>query len=125
MKTSEAVTNPSTFTSAVPVLPTTNMDQAIAFYEQLGFQVIHQQADYALVTREAVELHIWLCSERSLTENSGCRIFVTGIEALYQEFQAKGLLDAKAAVTHKPWGTKEFVVFSPDCVLITFVERVA
>jgi hypothetical protein len=42
-----------------------------------------------------------------------------------QEFQAKGLVDTKAAVTHKPWGTKEFVVFSPDSVMITFVERVA
>ena len=125
MKTPEGETLPSTFMSAVPVLPATNMDQALVFYEQLGFQVIHRQADYALVIREAVELHIWLCSERSLTENSGCRILVTGIEALYQEFQAKGLVDTRAAVTDKPWGTKEFVVFSPDCVLVTFVERVA
>jgi hypothetical protein len=61
VKTPEGETLQTTFMSAVPVLPATNMDQAFVFYEQLGFQVIHWQADYALVIREAVELHIWLC----------------------------------------------------------------
>ena len=46
-----------------------------------------------------------------------------GFQVLHQEYQIKGLLASNAAVRHTPWGTKEFVVFDPDRVLITFVER--
>jgi len=113
----------ATLISAAPVLPTTSISQATSFYGQLGFQVLHQDAEYAIVKRDAVELHVWLCPDPSLAEKSSCRIQVTDIEALYQEYQSKGLLASNATVRHTPWGTKEFVVFDPDRVLITFVER--
>ncbi len=61
--------------------------------------------------------------EPCLSENSSCRIKVTNIEGLYQEYQAKGLLEAQATVSLKPWGAKEFVVFDSDRVLITFFEH--
>ncbi len=112
------------FTGAVPVLPTPDLGRATSFYEQLSFQILHQEAEYAIVTRDGVELHLWLCPDRTLAENSSCRIQVTGLEALYQEYQTKGLLAPDAAVRAKPWGTRELVVFDPDRVLITFVERV-
>jgi len=112
------------FTSAVPVLPATDLHQATSFSGQLGFQVLHQDAGYAIVKRDGVELHVWLCPNRSFAEHSSCRIQVSGIEALYQEYQTKGLLTSNAAVRAKPWGTKEFAVFDPDRVLITFVERI-
>lgn len=54
--------------------------------------------------------------------SESCRINVTNIEALYQEYQAKGLLEAQATVSLKPWGAKELVVFAPDRVLIIFVD---
>jgi catechol 2,3-dioxygenase-like lactoylglutathione lyase family enzyme len=112
-----------TFTGAVPVLPTTNISQATSFYGQLGFQILHQEAEYAIVKRDSVELHVRLCPDQSLAENSSCRIQVIGIEALYREYQSKGLLSSNAAVRNTPWGTKEFVAFDPDRVLITFVEH--
>jgi hypothetical protein len=112
------------FISAVPVLPTADLSQATSFHGRLGFQVLHQDAEYVIVKRDGVELHVWLCPDQSLAENSSCRIQVTGIEALYQEYQLKGLLASNAALRDTPWGTKEFVVFDPDRVLITFVERI-
>ena len=113
---------PARMNAAVPVLPTTAISQAITFYEQLGFQTRHQDAEYAIFTRDSVELHVWLSTEPSLAGNSSCRINVTNIEALYQEYQAKGLLEPQAVVNIKPWGAKEFVVFDPDRVLLTFFE---
>ncbi len=86
--------------------------------------MLHQEAEYAIVTRDGVELHLWLSPERSLAEQSSCRIQVTGLEALYEEYQTRGLLAPDAAVRAKHWGTRELVVFDPDRVLITFVERV-
>jgi hypothetical protein len=87
---------PSTFTSAIPVLPTNTIEQAITFYGQLGFQTLHQDAEYAIFQRDTVELHVWLCTDQSFIENSSCRIKVRNIEGLYQEYQAKGLLDLRA-----------------------------
>lgn len=124
MSTQSPSENQATFTSAVPVLPITNISQATSFYGKLGFQVLHQEVEYAIVKRDAVELHVWLCSDRSLAENSSCRIQVTDSEALYQEYQTKGLLASTATVRDEPWGTKEFAIFDPNRVLITFVERV-
>ena len=123
MSTQTSPESQATLTGAVPVLPTTNLSQVTDFFGQLGFQVLHQEAEYAIIKRDGVELHVWLCPDPALAENSSCRIQVAGIEALYQEYQIKGLLASNAAVRHTPWGTKEFVVFDPDHVLITFVER--
>lgn len=111
------------FRSAVPVLPTATISQAITFYEQLGFQTLHQDADYAVFRRDTAEVHVWLSAESVLAENSSCRIQVSNIEALYQEYQAKGLLEPGVTVSVKPWGAKEFVVFDPDRVLLTFFEQ--
>ena len=122
MSTQSPSESQPTFTGAVPVLPTTNMSQATRFYGQLGFQVLHQEAEYAIVKRDGVELHVWLCQDPALAENSSCRIQVAGIEALYQEYQIKGLLASNAAVRHTHWGTKEFVVFDPDRVLMTLTH---
>ena len=114
---------PLLFESAVPVLPTTAISQAITFYERLGFQTLHQDADYAIFRRDTVEVHVWHSVESALTENSSCRIQVSNIEALYQEYQAEGLLEPGVTVSVKPWGAKEFVVFDPDRVLLTFFEQ--
>jgi len=114
---------PLIFESAVPVLPTATISQAITFYEQLGFQTLHQDADYAIFRRDTAEVHVWLSAESALAQNSSCRIQVSNIEALYQEYQAKGLLEPGVTVSVKPWGAKEFVVFDPDRVLLTFFEQ--
>jgi len=111
------------FTSAIPMLPTTNMEQALTFYEHLGFQALYHSADYAIFVRDTIELHIWLCLDPSISGHSACRINVRGIEALYQDLRQKDLLKPDASVTQKPWGTYEFEVFSPEQVIITFVEQ--
>src|SRR5438876_12425241 len=97
---------PLSFESAVPVLPTTAISQAITFYEHLGFQTLHQDADYAIFRRDTVELHVWLSAEPALAEQSSCRIQVSNIEALNQEYQAKGLLEPQLTVSVKLWGAK-------------------
>ncbi len=100
MSTQSPSQRQATLTSAVPVLPTTSISQATTFYGQLGFQVLHQEPEYAIVKRDAVELHLWLCPDRSLAEKSSCRIQVTDIEVLFQEYQTKGLLASTATVRH-------------------------
>jgi hypothetical protein len=89
------------------VLSTTDLGLATSFYRQLGLQVLHHEAEYAIVTRDGVELHQWLCSDRTLAEQSLCGIQVTGLEALYQEDQTLAQL-----VPEAPSPRQEFVMCS-------------
>jgi len=64
-------------TSAVPILPARDMDEAVAFYGRLGFRLVGRHPDYALLKRESAELHLWLCDDRHLAENTACYLSST------------------------------------------------
>ncbi len=79
-----AIRKPADFHRRGSCTPHDQHEPGNRFYGQLGFQVLHQEAEYAIVKRDGVELHVWLCQDPALAENSSCRIQVAGIEALYQ-----------------------------------------
>jgi hypothetical protein len=110
-------------THAVPVLPAQNIEETVRFFEQrLGFTRRHQEADYGIIRRDAVEIHFWRCADRQLAENSSCRIHVEGIEQLYQELVNEGIVHPNAALEAKPWGTREFAIVDGNGNLVWFVE---
>jgi hypothetical protein len=75
----------SPFERAIPVLPSLDLARTAAFYEGvLGFVRRHLDADYAILVRDAVEIHFWRCTDPRLAEASGCRIGVTAIAPLYE-----------------------------------------
>jgi len=111
--------------SAVPVLASLNITKTIQFYcSVFGFTKIHEEpAVYGIVQRDAVQIHFWACSEKHIAENTACRINVKEIDALYAEFQPKGVIHPNAPLQEKPWGTLEFGVVDEDGNLITFFEE--
>lgn len=111
--------------SAVPVLASLNITKTIQFYcSVLGFTKIYEEpAVYGIVQRDAVQIHFWACSEKHIAENTACRISVQEIDALYAEFQPKGVVHLNAPLQEKPWGTREFGVVDEDGNLITFFEK--
>jgi catechol 2,3-dioxygenase-like lactoylglutathione lyase family enzyme len=114
------------FLSAVPVLPALDIAETIAFYkEHLGFVPDFQSEDYAGLSRGSVQIHVWLCNDRQIAENSSCRINVRGIEHLYQEYQAQNVIHPNGSSTTKPWGLKEFTVLDSNGNCITFAETPA
>ena len=50
---------------------------------------------------------------------------VEGIDALYAEMQAAGVVHPNGLLQQQPWGMKEFAVLDGDGNLIKFGERVA
>jgi hypothetical protein len=81
----------SPFERAIPVLPSLDVARTVAFYEGvLDFVRRHLDADYAIVVRDAVEIHFWRCTDPRLAEASGCRIGVTAIAPLYEAMRGKG-----------------------------------
>lgn len=110
--------------AATPVLPSLDIGRTVAFYcEQLGFEAVHVAPDYAIVEREAVELHFWPCEDPDLPKASGCRVEVVGIEALHAQCAALGIVHPNAPLADKPWGSREFAVLDPDGNIVTLHEE--
>jgi catechol 2,3-dioxygenase-like lactoylglutathione lyase family enzyme len=75
---------------AVPVMPSRDLEESLAFYEALGFQnrgAPPEQWDYLIVGRGGVELHFYAePTVDPLTTASGCYVFVADAQALYDEW---------------------------------------
>lgn len=127
--------------SAVPSLPVKDITHSIGFYRDLlGFTLVHQEPGFAVLQRNAVEVHVWQASDESwrtrrraepivsgaesfLAGTASCRIAVEGVDGLYQELQPQGVVHPHAPLATQPWRTREFGVLDPDKNLITFFER--
>lgn len=105
--------------SAIPVLASLSITDSVAFYTQrLGFAVVFEQSDYAILRREGAELHFWLCSQRQVAENTSCYLRVENTQALFEEFLGKGL--NVQPPSEREWGMKELYVIDPHGNLLKF-----
>lgn len=123
---------------AIPALPVADVVKSAAFYRDiLGFTLFHHDAGFAIVRRDAVELHLWEASDRRWEERNAlppimsgaesfiagtasCRVMVQDVDALHAELQPHGVLHPNAQLGEQPWGSREFGVCDPDNNLITF-----
>ncbi len=86
------------------------IERTIAFYcSRLGFCCVYSdQGVYGIVSRDDVYNHFWACPDRHIAESTSCRVYVTGVDALYAELQPHGLVHPNAPLQDKPWGAREF-----------------
>ena len=81
--------------SAVPILPSRDLDDTLRFYERLGFR--NQGAppdvwDYLIIGRGGIELHFFAMPEVDpLTTYSSCYLRVPDADALHAEWSAIGV----------------------------------
>jgi hypothetical protein len=113
----------SIFTHSIPVLPVRNITNALKFYDRLGFQSIWEDFDYAIIERDAVEIHLMKCIDPRIAENSTCRILVTSIEELFTLFQILNIIQSDSTLTVEPWGSRAFSVLDPDGNMLKFIEK--
>ena len=93
------------------------------FYEQqLGFTKKFEFNDYAGLTRSSIEIHLWLCENPKIPENTSCRINVSNIEELYEEYQRANVIHPNGKLEQKSWGLKEFVILDLNRNAIHFAE---
>lgn len=119
------MTASSVFYNAIPVLPALDISKSIIFYEQrLGFTKRFEFDDYAGLTRDAIEVHLWLCEDSHIPKSTSCRINVKNIEELYAEYQRVDVIHPNSKLELKPWGLKEFVVLDLNGNAIHFAEPV-
>lgn len=122
--------------TTIPMLPCVSIDESMAFYRALGFEVTYQQTrpnPYAVVRRGGVELHFFGLKGLKPEEGySSCLVMVPEVEELHKVF-ADALRRAygKLPVTGFPRlarmrkGQSRFNVVDPAGNWLRFIKRKA
>ena len=111
----------------IPILPTLSIDDTLAFYEALGFEVTYRQErpnTFAVVVRGGIELQFFVLKGLDPANTySTCYVLVSDVDALYEAF-ASGLQSALGrvplrgiprlgALRDMTYGVRQFVVVDP------------
>jgi catechol 2,3-dioxygenase-like lactoylglutathione lyase family enzyme len=110
-----------TLLTIAPRFVVSDLEQALAFYGQLGFQTTYYDEHFAIVERDGVGLHLNYAPD-SPKSHGVCWIGVTNSEALYQQYLPTNAV--RSPLEAKPYGFKEFHVRDPFGNLILFAERI-
>src|SRR5437870_4732967 len=93
-------------TRAAPVLASLNIERTVSFFcSRLGFTRVYVDAGtWGIVSRDNVQIHFWPCPERYIAEHTSCRVYVEGIDELFDELNSQGVVHPNAPLQNKPWG---------------------
>jgi catechol 2,3-dioxygenase-like lactoylglutathione lyase family enzyme len=133
-------------TQTIPALPVRDAAAAVAFYrDRLGFEVLHHDGGFAVLRRDEAVVHLWesgdetwrkrddlrekpVCTgaESFIAGTASCRIMVEGVDDLYAELRAAGVLHpvSRDGVEDTDFGTREFSSLDLDGNLVTFFRWV-
>lgn len=114
-----------TLDSVAPRFLVGDMEQALAFYGQLGFAISYHDEGFAIVRRDGITLQFNVSDPTHEPPEEGCRvcyISVTNIEALYQQYMPTGALRSPVQTTS--WGTKGFWLCDPFRNILIFAENI-
>ena len=111
-----------TLDSVAPRFLVGDMEQALAFYGQLGFATPYHDEGFAILERDGIALQFNVSdpTQEPPKGRSVCYIGVTNIEALYQQYVPTGALRSPLQATS--WGTKGFWLCDPFRNILIFEE---
>lgn len=121
------MSGPIEFVAAIPVLASLDIRRSVDFFAaRLGFTIDYAaQGEYGIVSRGAVQLHFWACSDPAIPSATGCRVGVANIDALYAHCLGEKIVHPNGPLHTTPWGRQEFAILDPDNNLVTFFEPLA
>ena len=93
------------------------------FVNGLGFQVLHQDGDLAVVARDGAKAYIVASPEYSAKDRPEIAIETDAIEEIFREVSAKrpDLLHPNLPrITQRPWGAQEFALLDKTTVCVVF-----
>lgn len=119
------MTDSAKLVRGIPVLASLDLDSTQQFYEEkFGFQTINKYHNYLIVKRDDIVLHFWQCSDKYIAENTSCYINVQGIDTLYAEYQAAGVIHPNAPLKSHDYGMREFAALDGDGNLLKFGQQI-
>ena len=110
-----------------PINGTRDIKRAIEFYTQrLGFQLAFQDnpntPNYVGFRRDQVELHMQFQYEHEMG-TIRLRFLVDDPDALFAEYQQRGIECTASGIRDTPWGTREFALYDVDRNAFTFYRN--
>jgi uncharacterized glyoxalase superfamily protein PhnB len=104
------------YQSISPVLPALDIIRASEFYKNiLGFEVnIYTADNYVVMKKEGVGINLWKTDDEELCKNSGCYVYVTDVDSLYNELLPKGVIHPNGKLADRPWGMREFAIIDTE-----------
>lgn len=112
---------PATIQATIPILASLDLDETVNFYtRRLGFTEKLRVENYLILSRDAAEIHFWLCDERHIAEHTSCYVRAADTQAFYEEFSERGV--RLRPPVSQPWGMKELYVIDPHGNLLKFGE---
>lgn len=109
---------------AVPILPSRDLHETLAFYERLGFTnrgAAPEEWDYLILGRGEVELHFIAAPEVDpLRTAASCFVHVADADALHAQWEAAGVPRDEAtgsrlqAPVDTDYGVREFALVDPS-----------
>ncbi|MEX2029347.1 MAG: VOC family protein [Anaerolineales bacterium] len=125
---------------AYPNMPVGDIPRSVEFYrDKVGLPPRHQEQGFAILSRDALEVHLWLANDESwrgrkgdrpivsgaesfLAGSASCRIRVDDVEELYRALRPLGIVHDNAPLSDQPWGDRDFAILDPDGNLFTFFQ---
>jgi catechol 2,3-dioxygenase-like lactoylglutathione lyase family enzyme len=111
----------------VPVLHVSSVPESVAFYrDQLGFATEFEMpgGTYAGVRRGDMVLHLDGGAHEFANGPTCCRFHIRGVDALFAEFEPRGIVKEDEPLRTMPHGLRQFSVLDRDRNRITFAEPV-
>lgn len=114
------------FIGIIPVLPTANIERDLKWYEEkAGFSQTFVADGYAGIAREDIHIHLQYHASSNgdpLLGGSVVKVFVDGVESLFNEMVERGSVAQDALKRNTPWGTNEFGFYDENKNAVFFVE---
>lgn len=112
------------FKETHPIIGTRDVNRAIEFYtRRLGFSLAFQDhpdtPNYVGFRRDQVELHLQFQYEHEMSPIR-LRFLVDDPDALFSEYQQRGVECSASGIGDTPWGTREFALYDLDRNSLTF-----
>lgn len=108
------------FLNAQPGLSVSNLDNAAAYYEQLGFQPVYRNADiHQVMQKDSVVIHLSTVEDGA----GGAQIMVDDVDQLYAIAVRLNLKVLYDGLGERPWGCRDFTIEDPDGNGLTFSQQ--
>lgn len=108
---------------SVPILPFEDVAVSRAFYEQLGFESTYEEADYVMLRKDTVELHLSRSGCYGVQGPASCYFRTPDVDRLYALLS----LDAtciESPPEDRPWRMREFHLRDPFGNILRFGQPV-
>ena len=108
-----------TFRTAIPILPSADLDRTIAFWTPVGFKVVERFDGYLVTHADGVELHFTVdtggdpSDDAAAVRPAAAFVHVKDALALWKRLRSADVAGV-GRVEYRDYGLREFAVTDPD-----------